>query len=93
MSNHLYLPFAGCEIVYDPPHVDASTIAVGCWRGRTNVAVMVTALDCQELLERLLPKTDKIDDSSPNGSKPPIVEDTTKENNVANDGEDIGADA
>ncbi|XP_022844248.1 tRNA (cytosine(34)-C(5))-methyltransferase-like isoform X1 [Olea europaea var. sylvestris] len=33
--------------------VDASTVAIGCWRGRTNVAVMVTAIDCQELLERL----------------------------------------
>ncbi|KAK1370949.1 tRNA (Cytosine(34)-C(5))-methyltransferase [Heracleum sosnowskyi] len=83
----------GCEIVSDPPHVDASTIAVGCWRGRTNVAVMVTALDCQELLERLLPRTDKMDDSSPNGSKLPIVDDTTKENNVADDDEDIGAHA
>lgn len=83
----------GCEVVYDPPHVDASTIAVGCWRGRTNVAVMVTALDCQELLERLLPRTDKIDDSSLNGSKPPIVEVTAKENNVANDDEDIGTHA
>lgn len=83
----------GCEVVYDPPHVDASTIAVGCWRGRTNVAVMVTALDCQELLERLLPRTDKIDDSSLNGSKLPIDEDTTKENNVANDDEDVGTHA
>ncbi|XP_052188325.1 uncharacterized protein LOC127798767 [Diospyros lotus] len=33
--------------------VDASTIAIGCWRGRSNVSVMVTAIDCQELLERL----------------------------------------
>ncbi|THF97559.1 hypothetical protein TEA_013458 [Camellia sinensis var. sinensis] len=37
----------------DPPKVDASTIAIGCWRGRTNVSVMVTAIDCQEMLERL----------------------------------------
>ncbi|OIT32694.1 PREDICTED: tRNA (cytosine(34)-C(5))-methyltransferase-like isoform X1 [Nicotiana attenuata] len=32
---------------------DPSTIAIGCWRGRSNIAVMVTALDCQELLERM----------------------------------------
>ncbi|MCD7471915.1 hypothetical protein HAX54_012711 [Datura stramonium] len=32
---------------------DPSTIAIGCWRGRSNISVMVTALDCQELLERM----------------------------------------
>ncbi|PHT64937.1 hypothetical protein T459_29362 [Capsicum annuum] len=32
---------------------DPSTIAIGCWRGRANISVMVTALDCQELLERM----------------------------------------
>ncbi|XAR73424.1 tRNA (cytosine(34)-C(5))-methyltransferase [Bertholletia excelsa] len=37
----------------NPPPVDASTVAIGCWRGRTNVSVMVTAIDCQEMLERL----------------------------------------
>lgn len=41
----------------DPPQVDASTVAIGCWRGRTNVSVMVTSLDCQELLERMPPCT------------------------------------
>ncbi|CAH9084943.1 unnamed protein product [Cuscuta europaea] len=39
--------------VSDPSQVDASTVAIGCWRGRTNVSVMVTSLDCQELLERM----------------------------------------
>ncbi|KAI8029391.1 tRNA (cytosine(34)-C(5))-methyltransferase [Camellia lanceoleosa] len=46
----------GCCVVVlrkDPPKVDASTIAIGCWRGRTNVSVMVTAIDCREMLERL----------------------------------------
>lgn len=33
---------------------DESTIAIGCWRGKNSVSVMVTAVDCQELLERLL---------------------------------------
>lgn len=38
----------------DPIRVDESTIAIGCWKGRNSLSVMVTALDCQELLERLL---------------------------------------
>ncbi|XP_022978420.1 tRNA (cytosine(34)-C(5))-methyltransferase-like isoform X1 [Cucurbita maxima] len=33
--------------------VDESTIAIGCWKGRSSLSVMVTAIDCQELLERL----------------------------------------
>ncbi|KAI5386398.1 hypothetical protein KIW84_072793 [Lathyrus oleraceus] len=38
--------------------VDESTIAIGCWRGRARLSVMVTAMDCQELLERLLIRLD-----------------------------------
>ncbi|OVA15687.1 Bacterial Fmu (Sun)/eukaryotic nucleolar NOL1/Nop2p [Macleaya cordata] len=37
----------------DPIRVDASTIAIGCWKGKTNVSVMVSPTDCEELLERL----------------------------------------
>ncbi|XP_047329348.1 RNA cytosine-C(5)-methyltransferase NSUN2 [Impatiens glandulifera] len=37
----------------EPLPAELSTIAIGCWRGRTNIAVMVTAIDCLELLERL----------------------------------------
>lgn len=33
--------------------MDGSTIAIGCWRGRTNISVMVTAIECLEMLERL----------------------------------------
>lgn len=44
----------GGQTLLDPLKLDSSAIAIGCWRGRTNVAVMVTAIDCQELLERLL---------------------------------------
>ncbi|KAK9670696.1 hypothetical protein RND81_13G218800 [Saponaria officinalis] len=33
--------------------MDSSTIAIGCWKGRSNINVMVTALDCKDLLERL----------------------------------------
>ncbi|KAJ6733592.1 hypothetical protein OIU74_005381 [Salix koriyanagi] len=36
-----------------PIKVDESTIAIGCWKGRSNLSVMVTAIDCQEMLERL----------------------------------------
>ncbi|XP_028776573.1 tRNA (cytosine(34)-C(5))-methyltransferase isoform X2 [Neltuma alba] len=38
--------------------VDESTIAIGCWKGRASLTVMVTATDCQELLERLLVRLD-----------------------------------
>lgn len=33
--------------------MDGTTIAIGCWRGRTNISVMVTTIECQEMLERL----------------------------------------
>lgn len=32
----------------DPTKTDASTIASGCWKGRSNLSVMVTAIDCQK---------------------------------------------
>lgn len=37
----------------DQTQVDES-IAIGCWKGRASLSVMVTATDCQELQERLL---------------------------------------
>ncbi|XP_042485041.1 RNA cytosine-C(5)-methyltransferase NSUN2-like isoform X2 [Macadamia integrifolia] len=37
----------------DPIQVDASTIAIGCWKGNSNISVLVTAIDCKELLQRL----------------------------------------
>ncbi|KAL6575929.1 hypothetical protein OROHE_000400 [Orobanche hederae] len=52
----------GCCVVFLSRESNASSdslqenttpIAIGCWRGRTNVTVMVTAIDCQELLERV----------------------------------------
>ncbi|KAL2905759.1 Multisite-specific tRNA:(cytosine-C(5))-methyltransferase [Bienertia sinuspersici] len=36
-----------------PVQVDSSAVAIGCWKGRANLNVMLTALDCQDLLERL----------------------------------------
>ncbi|KAJ4833650.1 hypothetical protein Tsubulata_001279 [Turnera subulata] len=46
-----------------PIQVDASTIAIGCWRGRSSLSVMVTAIDCQELLERLSVRMNSVKDS------------------------------
>ncbi|CAA7019820.1 unnamed protein product [Microthlaspi erraticum] len=48
--------------------VDASTIAISCWRGKNSLGVMVTSDDCQELLQRLTEKTPKSEDGSVNGS-------------------------
>lgn len=33
--------------------VDASTVAIGCWRGKTNLSAMVSQVDSQQLLARL----------------------------------------
>ncbi|XP_048232395.1 RNA cytosine-C(5)-methyltransferase NSUN2 isoform X3 [Ricinus communis] len=52
------------KILSDPIQVDASTIAIGCWKGRSSLSVMVTAIDCQELLERLLARMDTGEGSS-----------------------------
>ncbi|CAJ1855157.1 unnamed protein product [Sphenostylis stenocarpa] len=40
--------------------VDESTIAIGCWKGRASLTVMVGALECQELLKRLLMRLDTV---------------------------------
>nr|KYP75779.1 tRNA (cytosine-5-)-methyltransferase NSUN2 [Cajanus cajan] len=55
-----------------PPQVDESTIAIGCWKGRGSLTVMVGALECQELLERLLMRLDTVTekDSSMHEDKP-----------------------
>ncbi|KFK32820.1 hypothetical protein AALP_AA6G291900 [Arabis alpina] len=63
----------GCCVVVlndgeEPVKVDASTIAISCWRGKNSLGVMVTLADCQELLERLAERTPKTDDGSVNGS-------------------------
>lgn len=33
--------------------VNSSTIAIGCWKGKASLTVMVTTVDCQELNQRL----------------------------------------
>ncbi|XP_043689984.1 RNA cytosine-C(5)-methyltransferase NSUN2-like [Telopea speciosissima] len=40
-------------VTSDPIQVDGSTIAIGCWKGKSNVFVMVSEIDSQELLQRL----------------------------------------
>ncbi|KAL3527620.1 hypothetical protein ACH5RR_012276 [Cinchona calisaya] len=69
--------------------VDGSTIAIGCWRGKNSVSVMVTAVDCQELLERMSthletespslqenkPSSDKIDDEAMEKNNTEVQED------------------
>ncbi|XP_068474343.1 uncharacterized protein [Phaseolus vulgaris] len=40
--------------------VDESTVAIGCWKGRASLTVMVGALECQELLQRLLMRLDTL---------------------------------
>ncbi|GAB2283327.1 hypothetical protein Dimus_017844 [Dionaea muscipula] len=42
------------QVSSDPIQVNPSTIAIGCWKGRTNIAVMVSAIDCRELFDRLM---------------------------------------
>ncbi|KAK4264939.1 hypothetical protein QN277_026054 [Acacia crassicarpa] len=50
--------------------VDESTIAIGCWKGRGSLNVMVTAMDCRELLERLLVRFDAENGSSMHENMP-----------------------
>lgn len=52
-STHFFPHSADNQKAPDLYEMDASTIAIGCWRGRNSISVMVTAIDCQELLERM----------------------------------------
>ncbi|XP_020233288.1 tRNA (cytosine(34)-C(5))-methyltransferase [Cajanus cajan] len=54
----------GNSVATESLQVDESTIAIGCWKGRARLSVMVTAMDCQELLERLLIRFDTKNGSS-----------------------------
>lgn len=60
----IWLFSAGNTVAVESPRVDESTIAIGCWKGRARLSVMVTAMDCQELLERLLIRFDNGNGSS-----------------------------
>ncbi|KAK4356264.1 hypothetical protein RND71_025235 [Anisodus tanguticus] len=57
---------------------DPSTIAIRCWRGRSNISVMVTSLDYKELLERMSMGVEEEKDSSLPETEPS----TTKEDEI-----------
>ncbi|CAK8578775.1 unnamed protein product [Lathyrus sativus] len=67
--------------------VDESTIAIGCWRGRARLSVMVTAMDCQELLERLLIRLDTEKGSSGHVGK------SSNDGHVGKSSNDVGGEA
>jgi len=74
--------------------VDESTIAIGCWKGRARLSVMVTAMDCQELLERLLIRFDTEKGSSghlDNSSNDVEEVQPVQELNRKNDDDDVKA--
>ncbi|XP_014494471.1 tRNA (cytosine(34)-C(5))-methyltransferase [Vigna radiata var. radiata] len=48
----------GSRVAAGTLQVDESTVAIGCWKGRASLTVMVGALECQELLQRLLMRLD-----------------------------------
>ncbi|KAH7520515.1 uncharacterized protein LOC107425311 [Ziziphus jujuba] len=54
--------------------IDGSTIAIGCWKGRASLTVMVTAIDCQELLERLVIRMETEKESSVKEVEPSNLE-------------------
>lgn len=56
-----------------------SPIAIGCWRGKASLSVMVTAIDCQELLERLLACMEPMKESAVQESEP--LKDANEVNN------------
>ncbi|OMO73060.1 Bacterial Fmu (Sun)/eukaryotic nucleolar NOL1/Nop2p [Corchorus olitorius] len=66
----------------DHMQVDASTIAIGCWKGRASLSVMVTAIDCQELQERLSARMDaeKGTSAQENHGEPDEKQDISGEN-------------
>ncbi|KAI3451180.1 hypothetical protein Pfo_007845 [Paulownia fortunei] len=55
-------------------------IAIGCWRGRTNVSVMVNSIDCQELLERVSMLMSTEEALQPEGN--PSIPDAGEEGNI-----------
>lgn len=61
----VYPSLAGTQASVDPIQVDVSTIAIGCWKGRASLTVMVTAIECQEMLERLLMRLEGVNGTSP----------------------------
>ncbi|KAG5041150.1 hypothetical protein JHK85_013626 [Glycine max] len=84
----------GKTVVAESLQVDESTIAIGCWKGRARLSVMVTAMDCQELLERLLIRFDTEKGSSghlDNSSNDVEEVQPVQELNRKNDDDDVKA--
>lgn len=40
------------------PGKDSQEIAIGCWKGRGSITVMVTEIECVEMIERLVIRGD-----------------------------------
>ncbi|KAG5029668.1 hypothetical protein JHK87_013182 [Glycine soja] len=84
----------GKTVAAESLQVDESTIAIGCWKGRARLSVMVTAMDCQELLERLLIRFDTEKGSSghlDNSSNDVEEVQPVQELNRKNDDDDVKA--
>lgn len=79
IDKHAYVdlvyPLAGTQTSAVRIEVDASTIAIGCWKGRASLTVMVTAVECQEMLERLLMRLEGVNGTSQLENKSPDVAD------------------
>ncbi|XP_044484350.1 RNA cytosine-C(5)-methyltransferase NSUN2-like isoform X2 [Mangifera indica] len=71
-----------------PVQVNESTIAIGCWKGRGSLSVMVTAVDCQELLERLLVRIETQKDNSMPENNVEAAEAQDPDNNGTKEGTD-----
>jgi multisite-specific tRNA:(cytosine-C5)-methyltransferase len=68
------LPFsAGNKELDHPTQVNESTIAIGCWKGRASLTVMVTAIDCQELLGTLLMRKESESEPEPEPENSSLV--------------------
>ncbi|KAF8018484.1 hypothetical protein BT93_H3384 [Corymbia citriodora subsp. variegata] len=77
----------------NPNLVHESPIAIGCWRGKATLSVMVTALDCQELLERLLLRMEPLKESPVHESKPFIDANEVNDSDMVEDAEEIRLNA
>lgn len=58
VTPHFFI--AGNKVSAETLRVDESSIAIGCWKGRASLTVMVTSIECEELLERLLMRLDSV---------------------------------
>ncbi|XP_020872882.1 tRNA (cytosine(34)-C(5))-methyltransferase isoform X2 [Arabidopsis lyrata subsp. lyrata] len=45
----------------EPVKLKTSTIAIGCWKGKASLTVMVTTVDCHQLIERLSDRSKEVE--------------------------------